>query len=187
MLSRLQVLAATPRRTVGALALVLAAAGVAVGSGANFTAQKANPSNTFATGSLSIDDSKSGAAILTASNLKPGDTITPGIVDIANSGTVSGRFSLSTSNVADASGLLGQLDLVVKDCGLWVGATPPSCAGAPSVYTGKIQPFATVSLGTYAAGDKHRFEFDGSVPSGLSDTYQGVSASVELDWNAVTP
>jgi hypothetical protein len=56
--SRLSALAAHPRRTVGALAVVLAAVGVTVGSGANFTANAANPANTFTAGTLSIDNSK---------------------------------------------------------------------------------------------------------------------------------
>ena len=40
-------LAAHPRRTLGALAVVLAAIGITVGSGANFTASAANPGNVF--------------------------------------------------------------------------------------------------------------------------------------------
>src|SRR4051794_11136452 len=61
-----------PRRTVGALALGLAAAGVAVGSGADFSARSANPSNTFTAGSLSIDNSREGAAVFSPDDLRPG-------------------------------------------------------------------------------------------------------------------
>src|SRR3954462_1006637 len=97
--SRLSALAAHPRRTVGALAVVLAAVGITVGSGANFTARAANPANTFTAGTLSIDNSKgngsSASAILSAPNLKPGDSA-PGVVDIQNTGSLAGAFTLST-------------------------------------------------------------------------------------------
>ena len=51
-MTRLHRLAAHPRRTLGALAVVLAAVGITVGSGANFTASAANPGNAFTTGTL---------------------------------------------------------------------------------------------------------------------------------------
>ena len=87
-MDRLGILLEQPPRTLGVLAVVLLAASVAVGSGAAFTAQTANPSNSFASGTLQIVNSKNTAAVLTASNLKPGDTAT-GTVDIQNSGSLS--------------------------------------------------------------------------------------------------
>ena len=102
-MERLHALAARPKRTLGVLVVVLAAVGVAVGSGANFTAQTSNPSNTFSSGTLSMSNSLDGAAILTASNMKPGDTAT-GIVDIQNTGSISGTFSLSRSALNDSDG-----------------------------------------------------------------------------------
>src|SRR3954462_3888993 len=85
----LRALKRNPKRRLGALAALLAAGAVAVGSGANFTASTANPSNTFATGALSMVTSKDSAAILTASAMKPGDSVA-GTVDIQNSGTMAG-------------------------------------------------------------------------------------------------
>jgi hypothetical protein len=183
--SRLSALAAHPRRTVGALAVVLAAVGITVGSGANFTAHSANPANTFTAGSLSINNTKEAAAIFSASNMKPGDTAT-GQVDIANSGTIPGTFKLSTSNLADANGLLGQLDLKVEDCGVYTTGTP-TCGGTTFLYNGKANAFNTaVSLGSYAANAKHRFQFTVTMPTSISDTYQGKTGSVEFDWDAVS-
>src|SRR3712207_5743215 len=83
-----------PRRTVAALATVLAAAGVAVGSGADFTSRSANPANTFSAGTLAIDDSRDGAAIFTPSNMKPGGAPQTGTVDIQNRGTIAAAFTL---------------------------------------------------------------------------------------------
>src|SRR4051812_45442882 len=79
-----------PKRTLGPLALGLAALGVAVGSGADFSAETANPSNTFSAGSLSMDNSKDGAAILSASNMQPGGEPQTGVVDIKNTGSIDG-------------------------------------------------------------------------------------------------
>ena len=73
-MSRIDVLLIHPKRTLGVLALVLIAVGIAVGSGANFSASSANPSNTFTAGTLTMSNSNDAAAILTASNWKPGDT-----------------------------------------------------------------------------------------------------------------
>ena len=65
VLTRLHALVAHPRRTLGALAVVLAAIGITVGSGASFTASAANPGNVFTTGTLAIGNTP-GTALLTA-------------------------------------------------------------------------------------------------------------------------
>jgi spore coat-associated protein N len=184
--SRLSALAAHPRRTLGALAVVLAAVGITVGSGATFTAHSANPANTFTAGTLTMSNSKDAAVILSSGNMKPGDS-TNGTVDIANTGSVAGNFKLSTSNVSDANGLLTQLDLKIEDCGLYSGTTAPSCSGAASVYTGKASAFTTAAqLGSFASSAKHRYQFTVTMPSTISDTYQGKTGSVQFDWDAVT-
>ncbi len=62
MLSRLKVLTSQPKLALGALLTLLLAAGAVVGSGADFTASSANPANTFASGTLTIGNSKQGSA-----------------------------------------------------------------------------------------------------------------------------
>jgi len=181
--SRLSALAAHPRRTIGALAVVLAAVGITVGSGANFTAHAANPANTFTAGTLSMTDSVSGA-ILSATNLKPGDVNT-GTVDIQNTGSIPGAFTLSTSNPVDTAGLLGQLDLKVEDCGLYSGTTAPSCStGTTVVYNGKANAMPASSAVSYAANAKHRYQFTVTMPTTIANAFQGKTASVEFDWDA---
>ena len=181
-MSRLSALAAHPRRTIGALAVVLAAVGITVGSGANFTAHSANPSNTFTAGTLSIGNSAS-SALFNATGLRPGQTVN-GTVDIENTGSLSGAFTLSTSNVVDTASLLGQLDLKVEDCGTFTGTTPPNCAGTNFVYNGKANAVGTPALGTYAANAKHRYQFSVTMPTTIANTFQGKTASVEFDWDA---
>lgn len=184
---RFYTLADDPRRTLGALALILVAIGVAVGSGANFTASSANPSNTFTTGTLTMSNSKEGAAILSASNIKPGDTAT-GTVDIENTGSLSGDFTLSRTDLTDSDGtnpLSAQLDLVVKDCGDFSAGTPTCDVGDPAEYTGTLAAMnSAVPVATYAAAEKHRYEFTVTFNSSAGNAYQGDSSSATFQWDA---
>jgi hypothetical protein len=176
-----------PMRALGALTALIAAVAVAVGSSASFTATSANPSNTFAAGTLSILNSKEGLAVLTASNMKPGDPATTGLVDVQNNGTLSGAFTLSQSGISDSDGahpMSAKLDLVVKDCGDFASGTPTCDAGDPVKYTGTIAAMTSTALGTFAASEKHRYQFAVTFNSGADNNYQGDSSSVEFDWNA---
>ena len=195
-MTRLSYLARHPRRTLATLGLVLAAVAVAVGSGANFTASSANPSNTFAAGTLSLVNTPSNSAILTVANMKPGDPATTGTVDTENTGSLAGTVTLSTSSLVDTDAadtpvatnkLSGKLNLIVNDCGLFTGATPPSCSSPTEKYNGTIAGLTGADLGSYAAGAKHRYQFVVSFPSGTpaaDNPYQGRKTSVTFNWDA---
>ena len=175
-----------PLRALGALGALIAAVAVAVGSSASFTASSANPSNTFAGGTLSILNSKEGLAVLTASDMKPGDSAT-GTVDVQNSGSLSGAFALSRSSISDSDAtfpMSAKLDLVVKDCGDFSSGTPTCDAGDPVKYTGTIAAMGSTALGTFAASEKHRYQFALTFNSSADNNYQGDSSSVQFDWNA---
>ena len=181
-MTRLHALVAHPRRTLGALAVVLAAIGITVGSGASFTASAANPGNVFTTGTLAIGNTP-GTALLTAGSLKPGDTAT-GTVDITNTGSLAGDFALKTANSTGYAALLAQMDLVVLDCGAWTTTAPNCSTGTTTVYTGKVSALANATLGNYAGGIKHRYKFTTTLPSSTDDTFQGKTASVDFTWAA---
>jgi spore coat-associated protein N len=186
-MSRLPYFLRHPVRTLGGLALVALAGSVAVGSGANFTATSANPSNTFAAGSLYIANSKDGLAVLTASGMKPGDPAATGIVDVENTGTVDGTFTLSAGAVADSDAahpLTGVLELVVTDCGDFASGTPACEAGDDEVYEGTIAAMGAEALGDFAGGEKHRYEFSVQLNPAAGDEYQSADASVQFDWDA---
>jgi len=187
-MSRIEVLLAHPKRTLGVLALVLVAVGVAVGSGANFSASSANPSNTFTAGTLTMSNSNDAAAILNASNWKPGDTST-GTVDIQNTGSLSGTFSLSRTALSNSDGsnpLSDKINLVVKDCGDFSSGTPTCDAGDPVKYTGTLTAMtSSVALGTYAANEKHRYQFAATFDSSAGNVYQGDNSSATFTWDAV--
>jgi spore coat-associated protein N len=188
MLSRLQVLTSQPKLALGALVTLLLAAGAVVGSGADFTASSANPANTFASGTLTIGNSKEGVAVLSASNLRPGEAAQTGTVDIENTGSLSGTFTLARGTVTNtdaANPLADKLNITVVDCGSFSGGTAPTCGDGDDAqkYSGTLANMGTSALGTYAAGAKRRYHFSVALDSTAGNAYQGDSSTVEFDFN----
>lgn len=189
-MSRTKALWATsPRKIMAALFAVLAASALAVGSGANFNSTSANPSNVLSAGTMSQSNSKSGAAILTADKLKPGDS-TSGTVDIKNTGDVNGAFTLVQSNVVDVPLLptfSKLLTLKVEDLG--DPACVTSCPAAQTVYSGNVFDMASLSLGTYAPGVTHRYKFTATFPNGTTahdNPYAGAKTTVDYGFESTS-
>jgi len=193
-MSRLATLSRHPRRTLATLATALAAVGVTVASGADFTAASANPSNVFSTGTLAMSNSADNTALFTASGLRPGDTAPDGIVDIANTGSLASAFTLTrgTPNDSDAANpLSGKLNVVLVDCGTWSGGSAPACDDADDVtkYTGTLADMGQTghpiaSLGSFAGGEKHRYRFRVTLDPSTNNNFQGDSSTVAFAWNA---
>jgi hypothetical protein len=184
-----------PKRTIAALATGLAAIGVATGSGADFSSQAANPGNTFTAGSLTIDDSRPGAAIFSPANMRPGAPPETGTVDIANTGTIAGTFSLSRDRLQSTdtatpnpSPFAAKVNLTVVDCGAFSGDSAPACgdAGDATVYDGGTLEAmdAARPLGTFGPGEKHRYRFAAQLDGSAGNEYQGDSASARFVWDA---
>jgi len=188
-MSRLHALVDQPKRTLAALATVLVAVGITAASGANFNATSANPNTSFATGTLTIDNTKDNAALFTATDMRPGDPARVSTVDIKNSGTLSGVFALTRSapNDSDSSNpLSGKLNVKVIDCGSFASGTPVCGDSNDQVkYTGTLAAMSSaVGLGTWAGGEQHKYEFDVDVDSSASNLYQGDSSSTTFTWTA---
>jgi spore coat-associated protein N len=188
-MSRLHALVDRPKRTLAALATVLVAVGITAASGANFNATSANPNTSFATGTLTIDNSKEGAAIFTsATDMRPGDPARTSTVDIQNAGTLSGNFTLTRSAPVDSDSgnpLSGKLNVKVIDCGTFASGTPTCDGTDPVKYTGTLAAMSSaVTLGNWAGGEKHRFEFDVDVDTSATNLYQGDSSSTTFTWTA---
>jgi hypothetical protein len=170
---------------------MLVAVGVTYASGANFNASSANPSNQFSAGTLSMSNSKGNAAILTASGLYPGGPSQSGTVDIANTGSVPGVFSLTRGAITDTGStnpISPKLNVTVKDCGDFSAGTPTCDPTDPTPYTGTLAGMTSASsLGTFAAAEKHRYQFTVALDSSADDNYQGGTSTVDFTWNAVTP
>jgi hypothetical protein len=187
-MSRTKVLRANPRRLLAALATILVAVGVTVASGASFTAQTANPSNTFTAGSLNMSNDKAGSAILTASGMKPGDATTnaTGVVVIKNTGSLSGVFSLSRSSLTSTDStnpLAGKLNLTITDCGADQDCT--TSADNSSKYSGLLSAMSSsISLGTWTANETHKYQFVASLDSSAGNVYQSGASTAGFTWDA---
>jgi spore coat-associated protein N len=178
---------ASPRKVLLAFGALLVVAAVAVGSGANFNSTSANPSNVFTAGTISSSNSKASAAILTASNIVPGNTAT-GSVTIKNTGSASGTFTLSPATPVDtpaSPGLSKKLTLTIVDAG--DPTCVSSCPANVTLYSGTIfaEP-ATIALGTYAPNAQHSYVFTMTFPdsglNGADNAYQGASTTVAYNW-----
>jgi spore coat-associated protein N len=182
---------ASPRRVLLAFGGLMAAAALAVGSGANFNSTSANPSNVFTAGTISHSNSKASAAILTAANMIPGGTAS-GTVDIKNTGSASGTFTLAHPNPTDtpvSPGLSKKLTLVVSDLGDPTCVT--ACPAAVQVYSGTIFAMpATIALGTFAPNATHRYQFTTTFPDGgtggADNAYQAASTTVDYNWSSTS-
>jgi spore coat-associated protein N len=167
------------------IVVVMIAAAAVMASGATFTASSANPNNTFTAGNLSHSNSKAGSAILTASKMKPGDSVT-GSVTITNDGDLPGTFTLSTSSLAETAvgtgggHLADVLQLKIMD-------------GTTQIYNESIKSVGTITLGTWAAGAAHTYDFtvtfpDGGTPGSNStgdNIYKKAGMSIQFDWLSV--
>lgn len=163
------------KRSIVGLATVLAAATVAVGSGATFTSQSANAQSSFVSGTLTQTNSKDGVAIFAGANMKPGDVRT-GDVTITNTGSLPGIFTLKEQNDTNEF-QAGSLNLKIQDT-----------ADNSVVYNGDLGsvPAAGIGLGTFAAkGGAHTYRFTVTLASGAGIDDQGRSAGAEYVWNAV--
>ena len=191
------------RRTLASLALGLIAVATAVGSGADFTARTANPSNTFSAGALSMENSKNGTAILNASNMKPGGAPKTGVVDIKNTGSIDGVFTVSRDELTstDANNdnpapFATKVAVAIVDCGKFsisngpYGPEPftPTCGDADdsTLYLGSLaNQNSKLDLGTYQPGEQHRYQFEGSLASTAGNEYENDSASARYVFDAV--
>jgi hypothetical protein len=170
----LRALLSSPRRLLSALVVLLAATGVAVGSGATFSSRTANAANTFTSGTLLQTNSKDGTSIVTGANMKPGDTKT-GEVTIKNTGTLAGDFVLTESGATNGF-TAGSLTVKVQD------VTVPN---APKdLYTGDLGGLAKKTLGSFAVNEAHTYRFTVTLNQTAPNGDQGKSATANYEWDA---
>jgi hypothetical protein len=153
-----------------------------------FDASTTNPSNSFTAGTLQMTNSKSGVAIVTGTNMRPGD-VKPGSVTITNSGSLSATMTLSESTIVPGAGtpaFAHDLQLVVVDT---------SITGTPTVYSGAFDSMGTITLnpltgtGQWPASEAHTFSFTVTFPNQtavIDNQYQSASASAAFDWHGVS-
>jgi hypothetical protein len=167
----------------GILMLLWAAAlmlgGVAErGSDGPFVNVASSNGNGNGQGPISHSNSKSPGAILSISNMKPGDSSSD-TVTITNTGAVKSTFTLEKQNVVNNPGsgggaLSSQLDLTIQNI------TNPS--SPVLVYAGKIGAMTQRNLGQLAKDEQRTYRFTVSFPSASGNSYQGSSMSVGYLW-----
>ena len=160
------------KRIIAGLATTLAALGVAVGSGASFTSQTANPSNTFASGIFTHSNTLNGTAIVTGSNMKPGDVKT-GEVTIKNTGTIAGTFKVTESNVTNGF-TNNNLQLKIDDL-----------TGGSQVYAGPLGGAGAITLESYDPGEAHTYRYTVTFKDTADNNDQGKNASADYTWTAI--
>jgi spore coat-associated protein N len=162
--------------TLVVLALLAVTLQTIVFSGANFSAVSRNPSQSFTAGTVSHINDKSGQAILTATNLRPGASSAPGLVTITGGEDVPAAYSVVKGTVAPATGLAQVLYLRIEDT-----------AGGSALFDNALGTFGTVGLATIAPGESKTYKFTLYWPVGGADpALQGESITIPLEFVGVS-
>ena len=182
------------------LLLGLAALGVSVlglttvVTGAFFTDQQDVTGNVFTTGSVDLSATPA-TAVVTATNIAPGDTITAPLT-VNNAGTLAYRYSLLSTVTASTPDLAAQLDFTVKG-----GVTTCTTAGFAATGTVLYGPsdlgsttgtkiFGDAATGaqtgdrTLSASSSEVLCLQVSLPSSTGNTYQTKTTTATLRFDA---
>lgn len=133
--------------------IVVGVVGFVAGAGtfAAFSNTTGNNGNTFAAGTVVLDDNDAGSAMWTVGNRIPGDSVTT-CIRLTYTGTLGADvklYSLSAIDTVDQ-----YLDLTVQKGSMPGGTTFPGCTGFSSestIYSGTLQNFKA-SNGSYLSG-----------------------------------
>lgn len=161
------------KKLILAIIAIIIAAVVVIFSFSLFTSSSANPGNMVGSGSMEIENSKEGQAILTVANLLPGEQVT-GTVEVTNVGDAAGDFELTSSNLVDTPAdpaFSSVLTLVITD-------------GASEVYNGSLASVGTVDLGTWQAGDTHNYVFTVTFDETAGNEFQNAETTLDFTWDA---
>lgn len=177
---------------------------VGMGTFASFTATASNPSNTFTTGTLTLDtlnasgNSVGGASFMSLSSLKPGDTKSE-FLTIKNTGSLpiasyTLATSASTSSLLDTDTTNG-LKLTITRCSVaWDGtATSPTCAdglgglGGGTTETNFnavpiVKGASGIGTANLAPNGSNFYHIRVSLPSGADNTFQGKTSTILFTW-----
>jgi spore coat-associated protein N len=173
---------------IGSLTMALAAFSLAVAAPRNHDFATLDLEQ--ASGSLRITNSQAGQALLTATDMRPGDGVS-GTVRIGNDGDIAGRFGVRTEGIEDTPGPFGgrlseRIELVLFDV---TNVQQPL-----TLFAGHPAEFGQVDLGTFAAGESREYVLaatlpDGGTPNsntGGDNLYQGSGIRLDFVWQAGT-
>jgi hypothetical protein len=178
---------------VVALAAVVIAIIAAIGSGAFYTTTSTNPGNAFTAGTMTMSNSATNTAFITAGDLWPGTDVN-GSVTIGNTNPVGSLLGLKITSIDETAGPNGtDADVLSPDLNL----TVTDDTSGTVLYTGTLADAAAadyLTTGTVLpAGVQHTFGFkvgmaDNGEPGDVADpasgdnVFQGAKSTVGFTW-----
>jgi hypothetical protein len=159
-----------------------------------FTDSDANGSNTFTASTISLTLNPT-SALITYSNMQPGDSVTNSIV-VTNNGGSQLRYAISSSATnTDTKGLKDQLVLTIKTIDVTTPGTPCNDFDGTQLYTGDLDSTAGKLVGDNTqgaqAGDRtlnasanETLCFRASLPLATGNTYQGATTTATFTWDS---
>ncbi len=187
------------RRRSGSTAVAAAVLTGLLGSGAMvwkstaaaFTSSTSTGSNSWATGSVTLTDDDTGAAMFSATGLVPGSTGS-NCITVSYTGTVATTVKLYASAAVDASSVAQYLDLTID---IGTGGGFGSCGGfsaGSTIYSGSLDAFTSTHLaygsgvGTWApsgaAAQVYRITY--TLNAGTPNAKQGATTTATFQWEA---
>jgi spore coat-associated protein N len=176
---------------VALLAVVLT---VTLGAIAVFTDSVSVGANTFTTGTIDLTTNPT-TALVTYSNMAPGDAVTNSIV-VTNNGSLDLRYAISSvATNTDSKALKDQLVLTIKTIDVTTPGTPCDNFDGTQQYTGDLDSTAGKLVGDAAqgaqAGDRSLVAaaaetlcFRVSLPIGTGDTFQNATTTATFTFAA---
>jgi len=183
------------------IAATVAIVGVLAGLGtfgalSVFTSTATVPDNAFTTGTVEISTSSDDTALITYTNMAPGDKATEPLT-VTNEGSLELRYAVtSLATNLDSKGLRSQLDLTIKsgvttcdndgfDADGTVRYGPADLGGDPAINVigDPAQGFQTGDRTLTASGNEVLC-FQVSLPSGTGDAYQDATTTATFTFKA---
>jgi hypothetical protein len=163
------------------LAALAAIGQTTVFSGASFTSNRSsNPGNLLRSGTLHLTNSKDGQVVLNATAMIPGQTVQSAVFTLTNDGTVQGSYRIARLSLTDLPAsppLSGALTMTITDV-----------TAGTQIWTGVMNTFSSVSLGTFAVGASRNYRIAVTFPTGsATPALQGVATTLVLRFAGTSP
>jgi predicted ribosomally synthesized peptide with SipW-like signal peptide len=177
---------------VGTTALLSAFTG---GTLAIFTDTKTITNNQFTNTTVTLTTNPT-TALVSYSNMLPGDSTTAAVVVTNTSSVATVRYAVSSSATnTDALGLKDQLTLVIKTIDVTTPGVPCDNFDGTQLYTGDLDSSAGKLIGdnaqgaqagdrSLAAGVAETLCFQVTLPSGTSNSYKNATTTATFTFDA---
>jgi hypothetical protein len=185
---------------LSAFVVAIVAAVTGTGTYAAFSGTTANPSNAFASGTVTIADNDAGGTLLSLSNARPGDSST-GCIKVTYSGSLNanvhlygsasgslpGYLTLTVTRGTDSSPSFASCGSFTADSTNYIGSGAGviysgNLSGFPSTYGGGVVDPTSGSPATWSTSDAHSYKFAVSLQNNASA--QGLSSTASFTWEA---